>query len=147
MAHAGALIERDEQDAAGAVLVDGDRLGRAAVRPRGPARLAALRRVPVAEGEVVEARGRDLGGEDHLVRVGLAGDRQRPVDQPTCQRARITGAALNAASGLCGARLAGKNEPVDDEVEDPVDDVRGAQGEEHQAVPESGSRPDIEARS
>ena len=107
-----AIVELHEQDAAGAILVDGHRLGRAAVRPRGHAGLATLRRVPVAEREVVEVRGRDLAAVNTTssasVLPGIASD---PWIIPTCQRARPSAAASNPASGLRGARLVGKTNP------------------------------------
>ena len=49
------VLELDEQDLAGPVLVEGDGLGRAGVGVRDAAGLGLLGGVPVAEREVVEA--------------------------------------------------------------------------------------------
>ena len=75
---------------------------------------ALLRGVPVAEGEVVEAAGRDLlGGEDDLVAIRLARDRRAsrgPSRRATC-RAGVAVDASNPASGLVGARFVAKTRP------------------------------------
>ena len=75
------LVERDQEDLAGSILVERDRLGGAGVGVGDRSGLAELGRVPVAEGEIVETRRGDLlGRDDDLVGVGLAGDRERAVD-------------------------------------------------------------------
>ena len=78
---AACLLELDEEHLAGPVLVEGDGLRGAGVGVGDAAGLALLRRMPVAEGEVVETARADLvGRDDDVVAIGLAGDRDRPVD-------------------------------------------------------------------
>ena len=130
-----ALVELHEQDAAGTILVDGHRLGRAAVRPRRHAGLATLRGVPVTEREVVEVRGGDLAGREHdLVRVGLARDRERPMDHPDVPPCAPVGGGGEVRQGAARRSLGREDEPVDDEVQDAVDHVRPVGREDHQPV-------------
>src|SRR4029079_16944005 len=75
------LLELDQQHLAGAVLIDGDGLGRTRIRVCDPAGLGLLDRMPMAERQVVETARADLVGRDHdIVAIGLAGDRDRAVD-------------------------------------------------------------------
>ena len=79
------FIEGDEEDLAGPVLVQGDRLRGTRVGVDGRAGLARLCGVPVAEGEVVDARRGDLlRRDDDLVAVGLAGDRDASRGPSRC---------------------------------------------------------------
>ena len=79
----GTVVELDEERLAGAVLVECDRLRGPGIGVRDAARLGRLGRMPVAEGQVVEAALGDLvGRDDDLVVLGLARDRDRAVDHP-----------------------------------------------------------------
>src|SRR3954447_26639453 len=84
---AGGLVEGHQQDLAGAILVDRHRLRGAGVGVGRRAGLALLRRVPVAEGEVVEPRRRDLLlGDDDLVVLRAFRDRDRAVNDADVPR-------------------------------------------------------------
>ena len=117
----GALVELDEEDLAGPILVEGDRLGRARVGVGDRARAADLRRVPVAEREVVETAGGDLvGRDDDLVAVGLARDRDGAVDHadpPGRGRAVGRGRPVEALQRALGRPFRAEDAGLDDGVQ------------------------------
>ena len=113
-----ALLEVDDQDLAGAVLVDRDRLRRAGI---GPGRLtsdALAERMPVPEREIVQSGGGDLiVREEHVVRLDDARHAERAVDE-----AHAPAGAPIVAAGEAGQRagrhpLGGSDATEDDQVE------------------------------
>ena len=112
------LLELDQEDLAGAVLVEGDGFGRARIGVGDPAGARLLRRVPVPERQVVEAgRGHLVGRDDDVVALGLAGDRDGAVDhaEPPGRR-RIARLAGEVAQRTVRRALRGEHRAVHDHV-------------------------------
>ena len=128
-----ALLEVDEQDLAGAVLVDRDRLRRAGVGPRGLACDALAERVPVPEREVVQARGGDLVvGEEHVVRLDHAGDAERAVDQADPPAgAPVVASWRSRPAGWLAIRLVAATRPKTIRSSGREDDLRPLGREDH----------------
>ena len=114
----GRLVELDQQDLAGPVLVQGDGLRGAGVGVRDAAGLGLLRGVPVAEREVVEAgRGDLVGRDDDLVALRLAGDRDGAVDHAdTPGRRAFVGRDIEVAERTVRGPLRREDRAVDDDV-------------------------------
>ena len=121
----------DQEDLAGPILVEGDRLGGAGVGVGDGSGLADLRRVPVAEGEVVQAgRGDLVGRDDDLVAIGLARDGDRAVDHadpPGGRDPLDIGVKPGERTGRRALR--GEDPTVDDDVAGRQVDVAARPGE------------------
>ncbi len=130
------LVELDEQDLAGAVLVERDRLRRAGVGVGHAAGLRLLGGVPVTEGQVVEAgRGDLIGRDDDLVAVRLARDRDGAVDHPDVPRRRGAGGlGVEVAERAVRGSLGREDRAVDDRVAGGQVDARGLGREDRHEV-------------
>src|SRR4029077_7453004 len=98
-------------DLAGPVLADGHGFGRPGVGPGRRAGFALLERVPVTEGQVVEVAAGDLlAGDDDIVVVGAAGDREGAMDQADLVRRRIRAGSFDMDVGERTVRRALRRE-------------------------------------
>ena len=126
----GRRVEGHEEGLAGPILVEGDRFRRAGIGVGHRAGLALERRVPVAEGQVVEVRRGDLlGREDHVVVLGPAGDEQGAVDEADPPRPAVAGGVEPGERARRGA-LRGEHPAVDDRVDDRQVDLRRLRGQD-----------------
>ena len=115
---ADAVLERDEADVAGAVLVDGHGLRRTWVGPRRLAGSARVEGVPMPEREVVEAAGRDLGiGEEDVVVLDLARDGARAVDHAHLPAGALVAVHVEGLQRAVRSALGGEHATEDQEVE------------------------------
>ncbi len=113
-----ALLELDEEHLAGAILVEGHGFGCPGVGVGHSPGSTGLGGVPVAERQVVELRRGDLvRGDDHFVTIGLARNRDRPVDHPDLPgRGGPVQSGIEALEWAVRRALRGKDAAMDDDV-------------------------------